>query len=212
MRNLLNYDGPVLTFLTKIVYSVWLNILWFICCIPIVTIGPSTTALYYCCQKIVKDEEGYITKAFFKAFKNDFKKSTIIGLIMTLLGCIILTDGYILYHLCFTSKLWTLISAVLIIASIAYTIVLLWIYPLHAHFENTIINLFKNSIMLGMRFIFCTVIMFGVFLIMGYIVYYVCTPCIIMGVGTCALINSMLMKNILIQCELQSTENYEEQN
>ena len=62
MRSLIDPEGPVLQFITKIVYSVWLNLLWFICCIPIFTIGPATTALFYTCQKIARDEEGYVTK------------------------------------------------------------------------------------------------------------------------------------------------------
>ena len=201
MRNLLNYDGPVLRFITKIVYSVWLNILWFICCLPVITIGASTTALSYCTQKIARDEEGYITKAFFKSFKESFKQSTIIGLIMTVLGAFIITDGYVLIHLCFTSPFWTVVSAVFIIAAIAYVIVLLWIFPLHAHFENTIMNMFKNSIMIGMRFIVCTFIMICVYAIMFGLIFYVCFPLIIFGVGTCSLICAMLMKNIIIQCE-----------
>ena len=204
MRNLLNYDGPVLRFLTKLVYSVWLNILWFVCSIPVITIGASTTALCYCTGKIARDEEGYITKAFFSSFKDGFLKSTIIGLIMTVLGVVISVDAYVMYHLCFTSAFWTLVSAILVVASIAYIIVLLWVFQLNARFENTIINMFKNSIMLGMRFIFCTVMMAAVFVIMAYLIYYVCTPLIIFGVGTCVLFNSMLMKNILIQCEEQN--------
>ncbi len=204
MRNLLNYDGPVLRFLTKVVYSVWLNILWFVCCIPVFTIGASTTALCYCTQKLARDEEGYITKSFFSSFKDGFLKSTIIGVIMTALGVVLAVDAYVMYHLCFTSAFWTLVSAILVVACIAYIIVLLWVFPLNAHFENTIVNMFKNSIMLGMRFIFCTVIMAGVYVIMAYLIYYVCTPLIIFGVGTCALFSAMLMKNILIQCEEQS--------
>ena len=206
MRNLLNYDGPVLRFLTKVVYSVWLNILWFVCCIPVFTIGASTTALCYCTEKIARDEEGYLTKSFFSSFKDGFLKSTIIGIIMTVLGVVLAVDAYVMYHLCFTSAFWTLVSAILVVACIAYIIVLLWVFPLNARFENTIINMFKNSIMLGMRFIFCTVIMAGIYIIMAYLIYYVCTPLIIFGVGTCALFSAMLMKNILIQCEEQNEE------
>ena len=206
MRNLLNYDGPVLRFLTKIVYCAWLNILWFICCLPIFTIGASTTALCYCCQKIARDEEGYITKSFFSSFKNDFKKSTIIGLITTVLGICLSIDAYVMYHLCLTNIFWTLLTAVLIIAIIAYIIILLWIFPLHARFENTVANTFKNAIMLGMHFLICTTTMAGIYVIMAWVIYYFCTPLIILGVGTCALLNAMLMKNILIQCEDRDNE------
>ena len=47
MKGLLDIDGPVMQYITKIVYSVWLNILWIIFCLPIFTVGASTTALFY---------------------------------------------------------------------------------------------------------------------------------------------------------------------
>ncbi len=65
MRNLFNLDGPLMQLINKVVYSVYLNILWFICCIPIVTIGASTTALFYVTLKIAKNDEGNITKIVF---------------------------------------------------------------------------------------------------------------------------------------------------
>ena len=86
MSGLLNLDGPVMQFITKIVYSVYLNILWFICCLPIVTIGASTTALYYVSLKIVKNEEGNLTKAFFHSFKENFRQGTAIWLILSVLA------------------------------------------------------------------------------------------------------------------------------
>ena len=54
MHNFFNPDNAVMQFITKVVYSVYLNILWFICCIPIVTAGASTTALFYVTLKMVK--------------------------------------------------------------------------------------------------------------------------------------------------------------
>ena len=68
MNSFINPDNPVMQFITKIVTSVYLNILWFICCIPIFTIGASTTALFYVTEKMAKNEEGNVTSAFFRSF------------------------------------------------------------------------------------------------------------------------------------------------
>ena len=57
MKALFDIDGPALRFVTKIAYSAWLNLLWFICCLPIFTVGASTTALFYVTLKVAKDEE-----------------------------------------------------------------------------------------------------------------------------------------------------------
>ena len=44
MRDLCNTDKPLFAVLTKLTYSAYLNILWLVCSLPIVTIGASTTA------------------------------------------------------------------------------------------------------------------------------------------------------------------------
>ena len=67
MRSLLNPENPVMRFLTKIGYTIILNLLWFLCSLPLFTIGASTTALYAVMQKLVRNEESGIASAFFTA-------------------------------------------------------------------------------------------------------------------------------------------------
>ena len=201
MRNLIDPEGPFLQFVTKIVYSVWLNILWFVCCLPVVTIGPSTTALFYACQKMARDEEGYVTRAFFRSFRENLKQGMVIGLIMTASGGVLIFDAFVLMRLYKTSPFWAIVTACFIVACIAWLIVFMWVFPLLAHFDNTTINMFKNAIMLGMRFLVCTALMAAVYIIMALLIIHVMTPLIIFGMGTCAYINSILLKNIFIQLE-----------
>ena len=210
MRSLIDPDSPVLQFITKIVYSVWLNILWFVCCIPVVTIGPSTTALFYTCQKMARDEEGYITRSFFHSFRENFKQGALIGLIMTVSGGVLVFDGFVLARLYKTSPFWAILTAVFIVACIAWLIIFMWIFPLLAHFDNTTAAMFRNSIMLGMRFLVCTALMAAVYIIMALLIIHVMTPLIIFGMGTCAYINSILLKNILIQLEMKSAGSSED--
>ena len=204
MRSVFDPESPILQFITKIVYSVWLNILWFICSLPVFTIGPSTTALFYACQKMARDEEGYITRSFFHSFRQNFKQGTCIGLIMTGLGGFLCFDGFILLRLYKTSAFWAILTAVFLVAAAAWLIVLMWIFPLLAHFSNTTLSMFKNSIMLGMRFLLCTVLMAAIYIGMALLIIYVMTPLVIFGMGTCAFLTSILMKRILIMCEESS--------
>ncbi|HAX53555.1 MAG TPA: hypothetical protein DIW07_01855, partial [Lachnospiraceae bacterium] len=82
-------DNVVMRALSRVCDFILLNILWMICSIPLFTIGASTTALYTVMLKIVKNEEGYIVKGFFRAFKDNFKKGTIIWLIMSGIGIVL---------------------------------------------------------------------------------------------------------------------------
>ena len=66
---LFSMDGKFLETFNKITDLVTLNILWLLCCIPIITIGASTSALYQVTLQIAENRDSYITKEFFKAFR-----------------------------------------------------------------------------------------------------------------------------------------------
>jgi uncharacterized membrane protein YesL len=68
----LQYDSPLMSGINKVVDIFWLSMLWFVCCLPIVTIGASTTALYYTAVKSLKKNRAYVTKTFFHAFRLNF--------------------------------------------------------------------------------------------------------------------------------------------
>ena len=201
MTDLFNVDGPVLQFVNKIVYSVYLNILWFLCCIPVITVGASTTALFYVTLKISKNEEGNITKAFFRSFRENFRQGTLIWLILLALGIVLGVDGYVLYHMRFENLFWTLCTAVFCVAAAAYAVTLMYIFPLLARFDNTTGAMFKNALFIGIRFLFCTILMAAVYFVMLLVVIRFFTPAVIFGEGLCALLCSFLLSNILQLCQ-----------
>ena len=203
MNSLLNPDNPVMQFITKIVYSVYLNILWFMCCIPVVTAGAATTALYYVTLKMAKNEEGGITKSFFKAFKEHFKQSTIVWLILLALGIVLGIDGYVLWHMRFENAFWTVITAIFLVAAAAYLIVVMYIFPLMARFDNTIFAMFKNSLFIGMRFLLCTALVAVIHFAMLFVIINLFTPAVIFGEGLCAFLSSYFLANILKLCEVK---------
>ena len=172
MNQFINPDSPLMRFITKIACSVYLNILWFVCCLPVVTAGASTTALFYVTLKMAKNEEGAVTNVF--------------------------------YHMRFENVFWTIAAAVFLVALAAYFIILMYIFPLLARFDNTVTAMFKNSILLGMRFIFCTALMCAIYFLMALVIIRVFTPAILFGEGLCALLCSYLLSNILKLCEQQN--------
>ena len=83
----------------------------------------------------------------------------------------------------------------------------MYIFPLLARFDNTIGAMFKNSIMLGMRFPLCTTVMAVIYFAMVFVIINVFTPIIIFGEGLCALLCSYLLSNILLLCQEKQEEN-----
>lgn len=60
MAKLFHLDNPVWIFLGKLTDMVILTILWGAFCIPLVTVGASTAALYDVSLKLAENQEGYI--------------------------------------------------------------------------------------------------------------------------------------------------------
>lgn len=157
MGRLFNLDSPLMSGLSKMADLIWLNILAFICCIPIFTIGATLTALNYVALKIVRNEEGYVTKSFFKSFKQNFKQATIIWLIMLLVVVIIVVDILIFSYSNIVFPSW--IKVALIAIGILAFFATMHVFPVLARFENTIANTFKNSFYIGILSLPKTIVM-----------------------------------------------------
>ena len=92
-------DSKLYEFLSKIADLIIVNLLFIICSLPIVTIGASTTALYGVTKKMASNSEGYIFRSYFKLFKENFKQSTIMWIILLVLSLIPTADLYIINYM-----------------------------------------------------------------------------------------------------------------
>ena len=198
-----SYESRFSQLLLKLCYSCMLNLLWFVCSIPIFTVGASTTALYYASLKVVRDEDSHVAAMFFRSFRQNFRQATVIWLILLGAGLFLGADGYILYHLRKISSgtmavVWTLILAVVIAAGVVWVIVAENVFPLIASVENTNKAMLKNAFLIGTHFLFSTILVFAVHFVMFFVVVAWFTPLIIFGEGLCAMISAWLMNRVLI--------------
>ncbi|MFR1833932.1 MAG: YesL family protein [Lachnospiraceae bacterium] len=157
LQGLFNYDNPVWRFIGKLGDLIVLNILWIVTSIPIVTAGASTTALYYVTLKLVRDEDGYTIKSFFKSFKENFRQSTIIWLIMLTVGLILGFDLYFfMYMQTEPSKLRTVMVTIFGSISLIYICILTYVFPLQSRFYNPIKRTLFNAFFMSVRHILQT--------------------------------------------------------
>ena len=134
-----------------------LNIVFIICCLPVVTIGASLTALHYVTLKMVRNEESYIVKSFFKSFKQNFKQATIINLIMLLFGGLLYLDLNIINNM--SGSMASVLHVLFITFGIVYFVIFLYLYPILAKFYNTIKHTFRNAFLMSIRHLPYTVLM-----------------------------------------------------
>ena len=143
MGKIFDMDSPVMRFLSRMADLMILNLLMTICSLPIITIGASATAMHYVMLKLVRNEEGYIVKDFFKSFKLNFKQATIIWLIMLVLIFVFVGDYFIVNYsgIEFPEGM----AFVLMVIAVLVFIVSMYIFPVLSHFENTVKNTIKNG-------------------------------------------------------------------
>ena len=147
MDRFFSMDNKFFTFMGKVADLFILNILCLICCIPIVTAGASITAMFYVTMKMVKNEEAYIIKSFFKSFKQNFKQATVINLIMLVLAVILYVDMSIVKQM--GQPLGQIMNIIFLAFSVLYVMVFLYIYPVLAKFYNSTRNTFINAVLMS---------------------------------------------------------------
>ncbi len=200
-----SYDSKFSQWMLRFCYCCWLNLLWAICSIPIVTIGAATTGLYYVMLKLARGEEGNVTKMFFRSFRENFKQATVLWLILLAVGLFLGADGYILYHLRLISAgpaavFWTILLAVVIAAAVFYTIILIYVFPLVASVENTNLAMLKNSFFIGAHYLFCTLLVFAIHFVVFFVTVRFFTPMMLLGEGLCAMLSSLAMYRVIDAC------------
>lgn len=207
MNNLFSMDNKFFTFMNKVADLIILNILWLICCIPIVTAGASTTALFYSTIKLVRGEESYVSKDFFKSFRENLKQGILIWLIMLLAGLIIGADFYILYVSDISYKIYIL--PVFLFIALIYYIILLYIFPLLSKFENTTKNMFKNALLIGIRNLPLTILLgifVGIIAVTAYIFVALIPLWLFLGVALAAYLASFIYSKIFEKIILSNDE------
>ena len=132
----------------------WLNILWLLGCIPVITIGVSTCAAYAVTLRLADDDEEVssfagIARRFFKAYKQDLLQGILILIFTAACGA----GGYFIFKLISDSG-FNLIKIALFAGYVLLALVFnLYAYPLIARYSNTFVNTLRNSLALFLQYV-----------------------------------------------------------
>lgn len=130
---MLKYDGPVMQAISKITDYIWMNILFIVCSLPIFTIGAAASAKYYVAMKYTRGEDTPVTKAFFKAFKQNFKQCTVINIGAIVVAAILYVDWAL--TISFKTEMTIVIEFLLTVVSLIAFMALLNMFLLISRFE-----------------------------------------------------------------------------
>ena len=147
--NLFSLNSPFARGINKLVMMLYAGILWFLCSIPVVTMGAATAALYEVMLKAVKNQEGYVGSSFFQAFRGNLKQGLQLG-IPLLLAQIVFAFNLFYYGVLGGEgfRIQTVVFAVLtLLALTAFS----YVFAVMAKFENTSAGHFRMAMALMIR-------------------------------------------------------------
>lgn len=143
MNGMFDIDSPLMQTLGRLADLMILNFLTMICCIPIFTAGAAFTALDYMCLKLVRNEENYLIRGYFKSFKENFKQAT--GIWFIILWVIVAVVGDILIMYYAPVEFPFIIRMAVLFVSIVTLCTSMFVFPMQAKFVNPVFKTIKNA-------------------------------------------------------------------
>ena len=157
-RRVFDPDNLWWSFLARGVDLVGLSLAWGFLCIPILTFGPATSALYYTVVKCFRQKEKNTFAIFWRAFRRDLKR----GIVATLICVpvlVLLMLGYSIMKANWASDFGAVMFVAYDIALIVPLGVMVWLFPLIGRFDAPLKDSFRTAAMLSFRHLPSTVIL-----------------------------------------------------
>ncbi len=209
MKKLFNEDNVLMRALSFLCDLIFLNLAFLISILPVFTIGASLSALYHVAIRMIRKDDMYIWPAFFKAFRDSFKQSTLLFIPLCFLCAFFGADLYIIHkvidpsYMVLQYPIWFILFA---LASI-----IIYAFPLIGMYENKTKQVLKNAVLLSLSNIPTTIFI----VILHFLIVFFCTRsgenlvlvfslCLFAGFSSVACFCSLFLSRILMRCESSS--------
>ncbi|MCI8287273.1 MAG: YesL family protein [Lachnospiraceae bacterium] len=195
MERFFNIDNPVWRFIGNIADMFLLSLFWYLCCLPVLTIGAGSTAMYYVALKLTANQEGYTCADFRRAFRSNFRQATLIWLLFLAAALILGADIY--WSLFSGSSMSMMFLPAFGVLILLYLLNLFFIFPLLARCDNAAKALLKMNFAISLRNflpMLSAIIMTAAIFLVGLFVFW---PLLLIAPGLSAYLNSYLYNRIL---------------
>lgn len=187
-------DSPVYRFMSRFWDMIKLNFCWLICSLPIVTMGAATVAAYSVTLHMVDDSDGYVVRPFYKAFRDNLKQGSVMGLLGLVCAYAVYLDFQFFGALQGNPMIFLVIG---LVGLFLFALCFVFAFPIMARYQNSIWRTLKNSYRIATRYFLRTLVLFVVLLIEAVIFMWNTTTlilgvligpaCMILTISGCAL-------------------------
>lgn len=169
-------------------------------------LAAAISALYTVTMKRVRKEDSYIVRSYLSAFKENFKKSTILWLLMIAVWGVLLIDIFVI------GKNNSALIAMGGCFGVFWLLITLFAFQLQARFENSIQNTLLNCFILAVKRWLSTIQLAGITAMVPLLVIFLavlsptalgwfCSLFIFIGFSGIAWVKSFIYRNVFDSIE-----------
>lgn len=144
--NIFEEGSPVQRFLNKMADLLILNIITVLMCLPIITAGAALTAMHYVLLKMVRGEEGYIIKSFFRSFKREFRQATVLWILYVALAALMASNLVLVLQGTGRYPIW--LPSSIVVVAVLELMFMIYTFSMLSRFDNSIYQTLINAVTL----------------------------------------------------------------
>ncbi len=150
MQTLFSPDSKLMQSLSRLFDLAVLNCVFLLTCIPVITIGAASAAMYTVCFRMGTEAEAGVVKPYFRAFRDNFRQGTILWLISLAFFAVGLFDFFLFYQReGMTRYLYLPVAILLVLGVLAFG----YLFPLVSRFENRVWGTVKNALLMSVAYL-----------------------------------------------------------
>lgn len=150
MSGIFNLESPVVCAVTRVGDLALLSLMWFVGCIPLVTIGASNIAMYSAIHKVFSQKEGIAAVEFLKSFKSNFRQATLSFLPLGLLEVLLLAECFVTAFLREQGAAWCNLRPVFLVLSYLVGLWIVYAAAYAARFQDSAKTTLRQSAILAL--------------------------------------------------------------
>ena len=211
LRKIFDLDNGFMRGLARSIDLIVLNILFLVCSLLFFTFGASLSALYSVTLKMVQNEEGYMVRGFFTAFRENLKYGMIFEIAFLVIVATIILDikligdigtgiAFGIKVICFAISIWLFLMA-------------LYVFPIIARFRMKLSEICKNAFLICVTNFKKTLILLAMYIPVLFLMFYseitmylLLSICIVCGFAVMAYCQSFVLRKVFDEYEPTEAE------
>ena len=207
LKKLFGIEGSFTGAMSRLADFVLLSALWLLVSLPLITIIPSTAALYYACVKSLRKGHGTPIAEFKSFFAKNWKQGIGISILYLILGVLVGFNIYSVFHMDQSSTIYHIYIVISLWLGVLFAFLSIYLPAVFSRFEYRLMDFLKNSLIMAVRhtltsLILCAVSAVAVFLMLRFYVLLFVFPAVL------ALVNSYGLEKVFRKYMIK-TENEE---